>query len=282
MINFEVVGVQYKTQKHCQPLKDIYNKMNVLVIGLEEAKHISTIVVKCSDFHNIVEMWKQLCETAAYFNCKLVCWHHDCQYIAYPDSDSNLVNLWSSYIIEYHLANFGPYAPDRKKSYQVFCDGYTSTARQLNVLYRQIEEVKKKRAELVYDRFASGIEDEIDMKDIDPGTPKVVKKNINAILKMTIGILDKSKEKYLVDFQYKFADDSTYKCGLNARKFSTQDHLYMEWIDYIEELKGNYVKNYEIAAAYINRYLMKKLNMTEEQYKDTYYSYFTDLLKRHD
>jgi len=283
MIKFEVVGVQYKNDEHSQALATvIYAKMNMLVIGLEEAKHISAIVVRCSDFHNIVEVWKELCHAAQYFNCKMICWHHNCQFIVYPDSDENLIDEWAYYIIDYRLLKFGPYAPIKKKSYEAFCDAYSSSNRALNRLYKEIKEQKKKRASIIYDRFAFDVKDEIGMSDIDAGTPKVVEKNINAILKMVIGIHDKSKEKYLSDFKYDLSDNYTWCCGPNNRKFKVQDYLFEEWLDSIDEMKGNYGENYEIAALYIKKYLMKKLGMDEEKFQDTYYNYFANLIKNHD
>lgn len=282
MVNFEVVGVQYKDDNHSKSLSSIYNKMNVLVIGLEEAKHISTIVVRCSDFYNILEVWQQLCHTAQYFNCKMACWHHSCQFIAYPDSDEKLIDEWAYYIIDYRLLKFGPYAPIKKKSYEEFCDSYSSANRAINRLYREIKEQEKKRADIIYNRFASDVKAEIDMADIDAGTPKIVKKNINAILKMIIGIHDKSKEKYLADFRYDMSDNFTYTCGPNSRKWRVQDYLFNEWLDSMNELKGNYGENYEIAAEYIKKYLMKKLGMNEEKFQDTYYSYYLNSLKYYD
>lgn len=283
MINFKVKGIQYKNDEHGKELSTTtYKSMNILVIPLVEAKHISSIVVSCSDIHNIVEVWKELCNAAQYFNCKMVCWHHDCQFVVNPDSNPNLIDDWASYIIDYRLLHFGPDEPKITEEYMDFNNSYSATERTLSRLYKEMKEAKQKRAKVIFNRFASNIEDKIKPEEFRPGTPKVVKKYANQVLKMVLGILDKSKEKYLIDFKYNMSNNFTYTIGPNNRKFRVQDYLFEEWLDSLEELKGNYGENFEIIADYTKKYLMKKLEFDDYKFQDTYYSYFINLIKNHD
>lgn len=280
MIKFRVEGIQYKSDEHSNAMSLDYKNFNPYVIGISDARDISCIKVSTSDINSIIEVWHGICNLAKYMDCKIVCWHHDCQFLAYPDSDPTLLDGdWAYYVIDYRLLHFGPYEPKKNKTYEEFNDNYRHANEALNNLYRQIEEAKKKKANIIYNRFASNVKDEIKPKEFSPGTPKIVKKYVNDILKMTIGILSKSNEKYLIDFKYELGNNSNISYGPNGRKFRVQDTLFVEWLDSLSDMHGNYGQNYEIAASYVDRYLKKKLKLSEEEYEKTYYSYIIHLIK---
>lgn len=280
MIKFTIKGIQYKHDEHSTPLSPTYKGFNMLVIPLSEAKSISNIVVECAEVYNIVEVWHELCNASKYFNCKMTCWHHDCQFIVNPESDPKIITGWAYDIIEHRLLTFGPEAPKLTKEYITFSNRYNSIDTTINDLYAEINIQKQKKASLVYDRFASNIEDTIDMKDIDPGTPKVVKRSINRILKMLIGICKKSNEKYLIDFEYELGNVTGH--SPNSRKFRVRDHIFQEWLDSLDDMKGNYGHNFELVAEYIQKYLMKKLNLEFDRFQYTWYHYLIILLKNHE
>lgn len=277
MINFTVKGIQYKKDKHSEKLSSTYENLNILVIPSEDFNNIKAIVVSCSKYHNIVEVWKELCNASKYFNCNMICWFNDCQFVVNPNSNPDLIDNWASYIIEYRLLVFGPYSPKKNKTYEKFNDSYKAVERSVNRIYRELKEAKRKKANLLYNMFACDIKDEIKPEEFSPGTPKVVKKHVNEILKMIIGINSGKKEKYLIDFDYDLSKCIAY--SPNGRKNNVKETLFLEWIDSLEDMKGNYGNNFDIAICYIDKYLLNKLRLSEDEYNNTNYKYFGHLTK---
>lgn len=272
-MNLTIEGLQFKDDEHGTALNgNMYGGMNIKVIPLGFSDNIQCIKVKASEIYNEVELWKNMCKVSRYYDCKVVCNFHNCQFIVDPGSSPDLIDKYISIITNYRLLTFGPDAPTITNKYLKYVDSYFSSSRTIDSLYKKIEEERKKIGNLLYDVFASDVKDVIDMNEFRPGTPKVVKKNVNAILKMLIGINDKAKQKYVVDFNWKLGD---YNGSSNKMtRYLAGENIFQYWLSTLKEMEGNYGENFNIVGKYIKKYLKDKLKLDGEKFEDTILSHF--------